>query len=114
MPDRLAFPRGRSGGATLHVRVAGAAALELQHLAPQIVERINVFFGYAAVDRIALVQGPITVPPARPEAEAPASVPADRAAAIDREAAVIDDPELRAAIAGLGRAIAVARVPRRR
>lgn len=114
MPDRLAFPRGRSSGATLHVRVAGAAAPELQHLAPQIVERINIFFGYAAVDRIALMQGPIAVPPARAAAAAPAAVPADRAAAIDSEAAAIDDPALRAAISALGRAVAGGRAPRRR
>ena len=113
VPDRLAFPRGRNSGATLHVRVAGSAAVELQHLAPQIIERINTFFGYAAVSRLALVQGPVTPPPARAEVEAPAPVPSERAAAIDREAADIADPDLRAAVAALGRAVAGARAPRR-
>ena len=114
VPDRLAFPRGRNGGATLHVRVAGAAALELQHLAPQIIERINVFFGYSAVARLALVQGPIAPPPARAETEPLAPVTADRAEAIDRSAADIADPALRTAIAGLGRAVAGAGGARRR
>jgi hypothetical protein len=106
MPDRLAFPRGRNSGATLHIRVAGAAALELQHLAPQVVERINVFFGYAAVSRLALVQAPIAAPPARSEAPPSAPVAAERTAAIDEAATDIADPALRTAIAALGRAVA--------
>ena len=114
MPDRLAFPRGRNSGASLHVRVAGAAALELQHLAPQIIERINVFFGYPAVARLALVQGPIAQPPARPETASPVPVTADRAEAIDQAAADIADPALRTAVAGLGRAVAGAGGARRR
>ena len=109
VPDRLAFPRGRNSGATLHVRVAGAAALELQHLAPQIIERINVFFGYPAVARLALTQGPVVPPPARRETAPPAPVTADRAGAIDEAAADIADPALRTAIAALGRAVAGAR-----
>ena len=114
VPDRLVFPRGRNSGATLHVRVAGAAALELQHLAPQIIERINVFFGYPAVARPALTQGPVVPPPARRETAPPAPVTAERAGAIDEAAADIADPALRTAIAALGRAVAGARGTRRR
>ena len=113
VPDRLAFPRGRNSGATLHVRIAGSAAVELQHLAPQIIERINMFFGYAAVSRLALVQGPVAPPPPRSEVQAPAPVPPGRAAAIDHETADIADPDLRAAVAALGRAVAGARASRR-
>jgi hypothetical protein len=106
VPDRLAFPRGRNSGATLHLRVAGAAALDVQHLAPQIVERINVFFGYPAVARLALTQAPVVPPPARSGTASPSPVAADRARAIDRAAADIADPALRAATAALGRAVA--------
>jgi len=49
----------RQGGGTLHIRVGGAWAIEFQHLEPQIVERINGFFGYRAVTRLALIQGPV-------------------------------------------------------
>jgi hypothetical protein len=49
----------RHGGGTLHIRVGGGWATEMQHLEPQIIERINGFFGYRAVTRLALVQGPV-------------------------------------------------------
>ena len=59
-------------GATLTMRVEGARALEVQYAAAQIIERINAFFGYRAVERIRIVQGPVAkarprAAPARPE-----------------------------------------------
>src|SRR6202023_3721281 len=44
---------GRDG--VLKLRAAPGAALELQHRAPLIIERINLFFGRAAITRLALV-----------------------------------------------------------
>ena len=60
-PQRLVRKRGADGG-TLHILVAGPLALELQHLAPQVIERINSYFGYRAVERLSLHQGPIKRP----------------------------------------------------
>ena len=50
----LARPRRR-----LKLRAAPAAALELQHRAPLLIERINLFFGRPVVSRLSLVQGPL-------------------------------------------------------
>ena len=50
-PEKL----GRDGA--LKLRVAPGFALDLQHRAPLVIERINVFFGRAAVTRLVLVQG---------------------------------------------------------
>ncbi len=61
-PEKLQQRRGDLAGAVLHIRVAGAAAVELQHMAPTVIERINGFYGYRAVDRLKLVQGPLPVP----------------------------------------------------
>ena len=47
-PDRL-----RPDG-TLRICVSGPVAVELQHLEPQILERIAAYYGYRAVTRIAL------------------------------------------------------------
>ena len=58
-PDRLTFPPGRRDGGTLRLTVAGPVATELQHLEPVVIERINGYFGYRAVERILLVQGPV-------------------------------------------------------
>ncbi|MGB8276815.1 MAG: DciA family protein [Methylovirgula sp.] len=74
-------PRGRSGAerrfepATLVVRVESGFALELQHLAALVIERINTHLGFACVGRISLKQGPLTRrraarPPRRPPSAA--------------------------------------------
>lgn len=56
MPERL--KHGRDGG-TLHITVDGPFALEMQHLEPVIVDRINTYFGYRAVARLSLHQAPL-------------------------------------------------------
>ena len=53
LPEKL----GRNG--TLRIRVAGPIATEIQHLEPQILEKVSVYFGYRAARRISIIQGPI-------------------------------------------------------
>jgi len=89
--------------AALRIRVAAAAALEIQHRENEILERVNGFFGYRAVDRLQLVQGAIAVPSVR---RAPPPLDAARARAISDKAAAVRDPDLRAALERLGQSIA--------
>ena len=93
---------GRDG--VLKLRAAPGAALELQHRAPLIIERINLFFGRAVVTRLALVQGPL---PLALGAGRPVIPPLSEgeAKALDRRLSEIADPDLRAALAQLGRAV---------
>jgi hypothetical protein len=58
-PERLTATRGGETGGTLTVRVRPAFALELQHLAPAVIERINSFYGHRKIARLKLVQGPV-------------------------------------------------------
>lgn len=65
-PVKMQFPRRPAGApddapepATLIVRVEGAFALELQHLAPLIVERVNAHYGWRCVGRLSFRQGPL-------------------------------------------------------
>ena len=53
-PEALTFPHGRKSGGTLRVRVTGAFAPMLSHVEPQVIERVNRFFGYAAVARVTI------------------------------------------------------------
>jgi len=53
VPERL----GASG--TLRLRVDGPLATEIKHLEPQILERIASYFGYRAVNRLSLIEGPL-------------------------------------------------------
>lgn len=58
-PERISFPVGEQAGGTLYIRTDGAFALELQHLEPLVIDRINSFYGFPAVARLAIRQGPL-------------------------------------------------------
>jgi len=47
------------GGAVLTVKVEGAMALEVQHMSPLILERINQHYGAGSITRLNIVQGPL-------------------------------------------------------
>lgn len=109
-PERLKWPRavehaeddtgspakGRPG-ATLVLRADGSQALAVQYGSRQIIERINAYFGYAAVAELRIVQAPVDAAPGL-------LPPARRAAAqpLTHEVAGIADPALRDALARLG------------
>ncbi|MEE8294089.1 MAG: DciA family protein [Sphingomonadales bacterium] len=45
----------------LHLLVEPAAALEVQHQIPVLIEKIKIFYGNQSIARIALIQGPGTI-----------------------------------------------------
>lgn len=89
--------------ATLVVRVASAFAIELQHTAPILIERINAFYGWNCVGRIVLKQGPVRTPRSR---RPPVPEPGPEArAAIRSSLSGLDEPALRGALDRLGEAV---------
>lgn len=103
-PDRLSFQRGERRDGTLHLRVASGFALEIQHREPQLIERINAFFGYRAVARLHLVQAPPNRT-ARPSPVLPLPLAARERQVLDQRLAGIEDPALRAALQRLGASV---------
>jgi hypothetical protein len=95
--DAVDQPTARSG-ATLVLRVDGAKALEVQYQARQIIERINAYFGYAAVSELRLIQAPAPQMATAPQSD-PVKVPAQP---LTREVAGIAHARLRDALARLG------------
>ena len=103
LPLKLSTARGGQGGGTLRVLAEPVAALELQHLMPVVIDRINATFGYPAVKTIQIQQGPAARPPER-EAKDPvldAQTERDLAATLEP----VEDDALRASLARLGRAL---------
>jgi hypothetical protein len=104
-PIKLNWPRRTAGedddAATLVLRVEGPAAIEIQHLAELICERVNRFLGWRAVGRLALRQAPLR------HRQNPTAARADPAAAarIAEGLSGIKDDELKQALARLGAAI---------
>jgi hypothetical protein len=83
-PDRLVWPRRsedgeaaspqsawRNDGAILVLKIDGPRAIEVQHRAEQILERVNIYFGYRAIAQLRFLQAPL--PKAKKEAAAQAS-----------------------------------------
>jgi hypothetical protein len=98
-PLQVKFPKGRNEGATLLLRVSSsAAATMLQLKTPVIVERVNRFFGYAAISRLEASHGPLPRPPAK----APAVAEAPPSEAVDRQTAGVVSEDVRAALRKLG------------
>lgn len=97
-PESIRFPTGRKSAGVLTLLVEGAHAPLIQHLTPLIVERVNRFFGYAAIDRIVFRQGRLpAAPTARSRKAELRPVPKELGDGL-RE---IADPELRACLESL-------------
>jgi hypothetical protein len=106
-PEKIQWPRTPQARnapepGILLLRVEGPAALEIQHLSDVILERVNQFFGWQAVDAVRLRQAPLS----RRAASRPSPAP-DPAAMMRIAAALpeIKDEKLRQALARLGAAM---------
>ncbi|MGP1396368.1 MAG: DUF721 domain-containing protein [Inquilinaceae bacterium] len=102
-PEKVVLTGGKVAGGTLHLRVESGDAVEIQHDSVQILDRVNRFFGYGAIERLKIVQGPLDATPRR-------SVPrrllnAHDKSAIDGALEGVDDAELRTRLAALGTAL---------
>src|ERR1700751_5751615 len=105
-PLKMQWPRPVEGQpqqpATLVLRVEGPMALEIQHSSDVILQRVNRFFGWSAVGKLALRQAPLS----RRERPAPRRPPDPKEVAeIAKSLSSVEDEELRAALARLGAAI---------
>ena len=106
-PQKLTRGRGGAGG-TLELRVAGPAALLVQHQSEDILQRVNLFLGPGSVEKLRIAQGPVkppvnlSAPPRR--RPGPSPLPAGQEAEL--KAAVADAPDsLKSALERLGRAV---------
>lgn len=108
-PESIRFPQGERSGGVLTLVVEGAHGTMMQHIAPEIVERVNRFFGYPAVARIQFRNGePLQgrrPMPARPKST---GVPAELGDSL-RD---IADPELKAVLEGLASGLGTPEIPR--
>lgn len=99
-PESIRFPQGKRADGVLTLTVGGAHATMMQHIAPEIVERVNRFFGYAAVARVVFRHGEVRRP-ARPPAPASAAAPPAISPELGDSLRGIADPELKAVLESL-------------
>ena len=101
-PESIRFPMGQKQDGVLTLTVRGAHAPMMQHVIPEITERVNRFFGYAAVARITIRQGEVAKPRVKAAPPALRIVPAD----LGQSLKGIADPELRAVLESLAAGVA--------
>jgi hypothetical protein len=104
MPESIRFPPGEKSGGILQLVVVPAHAPLIQHVIPEIVERVNRFFGYSAVSKVKLRQGAVQPPRAGGTKPAPPSlkpIPLE----LGESLRDIGDPELRTVLESLARSL---------
>lgn len=110
-PIKLIKGRGNTGG-VLELRVVGPAALLVQHQTQDIIDRVNLFLGSKAVEKLRISQGPVKPLPASATSTArsrqrPTLPPMAPAAQAELDASLDGVPErLKAALLKLGRSAA--------
>ncbi len=106
-PEKIVWPRGEANAdrpGVLTLRVEGPRAVIVQHQLDQIVERVNAFFGYAAVGPVRIVQAPLgRTPKPAPTGEEPLAPEA--AARLATAIGGVDNQPLREALDRLGRGV---------
>ncbi len=105
LPSDIHFSANSRMNATLVLSVCSGYGPQIQMLAPQLVERVNRLYGYGAVGRIRIKQDLLRPRPDSIPAQRMSSAPALPLARIEQATASVSNPELRAALIRLGRAI---------
>ena len=101
-PESLRFPHGSKQDGVLTLTVRGAHAVIMQHIVPEITERVNRFFGYPAVAQVRIRQGEVDKPAARKAPPSIRAVPVELGAGLK----AIADPELKAVLESLAAGVA--------
>ena len=106
-PESIKFPQGQRTDGTLNLVVRGAHATMMQHIAPEIVERVNRFFGYGAIVRVMIRQGDVPAPRVKAAPPSLKPIPIELGASLR----TIADPELKAVLEALAASVAATRGP---
>jgi len=107
-PESIRFPPGEKSEGILQLVVAPAHAPLIQHVIPEIIERVNRFFGYKAVCRVKLRQGEVKVRGNMGHGEGrPAAPPSLKPIPMELGESLRDigDPELRTVLESLARSL---------
>lgn len=119
-PERIRWPRTapqgdeteaqRQKGAILLLRVEPARALDIEYRSGEIIDRINRYFGYRAIDSLKILQAPIQRP-AQPQPPAPltTAMPTPPPPALDK----VEEGGLKQALSELWSSIAAERAAKR-
>ena len=105
MPQKISYNSTSNLDGVLLLRVnSSSVALEIQYVEKQIINKINTYFGFRAIGRIKIIQGPIPSPERKLTSKIRSIAKTDKIE-LERKLNSIKDPDLRVALAALGTAI---------
>lgn len=102
-PVRIIKGKGKPG--TLEIRVAGAYAPLIQHQSQVVIDRINLYLGMGTIDRLRLIQGPLSIRPQTPQPARARPLNAAEELRLREEVGDVADARLREALLKLGRGV---------
>ncbi len=109
-PEKIDWPRRRNEDdpfepGILVVACEPSAALFFQHEQREIIERLNLFFGFEAIKRLKILQKPVTKLAETPKATGTAKISSKEKSKLSELLEHIDDPEIRETLAKLGEGV---------
>ena len=106
-PEAIRFPPGEKSDGILQLVVKPAHAPLIQQVIPEIIERVNRFFGYSAVARVKLRQGEVKVPSGSGDPKTAKPPPSLKPIPMELGDSLRDigDPELRTVLESLARSM---------
>lgn len=109
-PERICWHRGKEEDGfrpgVLIIHCEGAQSLLMQQESEQIIQRVNAYFGYPAIDNIKILQRPVSLrKKQKPEALRPLT--SREAQQLDEQIGKFENDRMARALRGLGHAIKV-------
>lgn len=114
--EKVKWPGGQKGknaaatskhqkiGGVLVLKVAWGRALEVQHSTPQIIDRINAYYGYQAISQIKIIQGNVQKP-RQTKKKTLAPLNREQHQRLDDQMRTIEDETLKQALLRLARGV---------
>jgi hypothetical protein len=100
-PEKIIFPYGKRTGGRLYLKTSSSFAPEIQFNEPLIIDRINRYFGYRAVEKISISHKMVM---SKRKSTQPAHPPLQEAEMQELEQTLgeMENTDLRQALLGLG------------
>lgn len=107
IPLDLKFSKSpdKKNQAVLHLAVESAYALEMSYQKTLLIERLNMFFGYAAIKDIKMMQQSALMSNKKPNAAPPRPLTISEERILDDLVGKIQENDLQTALKNLGKAI---------
>lgn len=104
MAQKITFPKGKRVHGTLYLSVTSSSAFLLEHAQDLIIERVNTFFGYKAIEKLRMVHD-FVLPKPTLKPQSSKELTTEDIEWIESLINQIEDQELRSSLENLGKGV---------